>query len=389
MGCVIGLLLVLGRFVLGLAVFAGLLHLLVISNFTLRSVNSDTYYLAISDTGAYNRIYSEVLVDEVLSDQVGNLLGDIDIQAHEETVEVLREVLPPAYLQEQTEDNIDRFTSFLRYDRENLEIYASLKEPLERVEPAVLGKVHQLIDELDIEDPVSGDCSMAASQKLASASAAPYSQLSDGEIPDSAPSLKILTPVCREQEFDRWLDRVLDDPAINSQTALILEAERANLRRHFVEGDTRKFLKAVTDPLVKPLIDDAIADIRRNLQRDDRFDLLDWLAEQSDDASRGRHRRASRVPAGNRKRCQRPRQNHRAGHGGAGLPADGPDVPAQPGGDAALAGHHPSDGRWRLPDSRVCAELGRPRTVQGCDSSRSVLLSQRARFGNQLGRRHS
>ena len=58
------------------------------------------------------------------------------------------------------------------------------------------------------------------------------------------------------------------------------------LRQYFVEFDTREFLKAVADPLVKPLIEDAVADIRRNLQRNDQFDLLEWLAEESDDTSR-------------------------------------------------------------------------------------------------------
>ena len=51
-------------------------------------------------------------MDEALKDQTGNLLGDVDIRVHEEAVEVLREVMPPAYLQEQTEENIDRFTEF-------------------------------------------------------------------------------------------------------------------------------------------------------------------------------------------------------------------------------------------------------------------------------------
>ena len=272
--------------ILGLVIFAGLIYFLVLVNFTQRLVTPEVYEEAISQTNAYNRIYDEVLVDEDLEGQTGNLLGDIDVEVHDEAVEVLKEVMPPAYLQEQTEDNVDRFTGFLRYDLEELEIYASLEEPLRRIEPIVLGKVHQLIDELEINDPLSGDCSEAALLRLAAESAAPYAQLSDGEIPDSAPSLKILTPVCREQEFDRWFERVLDDPAINSQTALILETERANLRRHFVEGDTRAFLKAVADPLVKPLIEDAISDIRRNLQRNDRFDLLEWLAEESDDLNR-------------------------------------------------------------------------------------------------------
>lgn len=272
--------------VLGLAVFAGLLYFLVVVNFSQRLVESEVYNVAISDTDAYNRVYNEVLVDEALKDQTGNLLGDVDIRVHEEAVEVLREVMPPGYLQEQTEENIDRFTEFLRYEREELEIYASLKEPLERIEPAVLGKVHQIIDELEIEEPPSSTCSAAAMRRLAVASAVPYAKLSDGEIPESAPSLKSLTRECRQQEFDRWFDLILDDPAINSQTALLLENERANLRQYFVEFDTREFLKAVADPLVKPLIEDAVADIRRNLQRNDQFDLLEWLAEESDDTSR-------------------------------------------------------------------------------------------------------
>ena len=272
--------------VLGLAVFAGLLYFLVVVNFSQRLVEPEVYSVAINDTDAYNRIYDEVLVDEALRDQTGNLMGDIQLEIQEQAVEVLREVMPPPYLQEQTEDNVDRFTGFLRYDREGLEIYATLTEPLERIEPAVLRKIHQIIDELEINDPPSSRCSTASRNQLAAASALPYAQLSDGEIPESAPSVRILTAECRAREFDLWFDRVLDDPAMNSQAALILEGERANLRQEFIAGDTRAFLKAVAEPLVKPLIEDAIADIRRELLRNDRFDLLEWLAEESEDATR-------------------------------------------------------------------------------------------------------
>ena len=272
--------------VLGLVVFAGLLYFLVVVNFSQRLVEPKVYNVAISDTDAYNRIYDEVLVDEALKDQTGNLTGDLQLDVSEEAVAVLREVMPPPYLRQQTEENIERFTSFLRYDREDLQIYATLTEPLERIEPAVLRKVHQIIDELEINDPLSSRCSTASRNQLADASALPYAQLSDGEIPESAPSLRILTAECRAKEFDLWFDQVLDDPAMNSQAALILEGERENLRQQFIAGDTRTFLKAVADPLIKPLIEDAIADIRRELQRNDRFDLLEWLAEESEDATR-------------------------------------------------------------------------------------------------------
>lgn len=272
--------------VLGLAIFGGLLYFLVLVNFSQRLVQSEVYNTAIKDTDAYNRIYDEVLVDEALRDQTGNLMGDVQLEAHKQTVELLREVMPPSYLQEQTEENIDRFTSFLRYDKEDLEVYATLTEPLERIEPAVLRKTHQIIDELEIVDPPSARCSTASLQRLAALSALSYAQLSDGEIPESAPSLRILTAECRAREFDRWFNQVLDDPAMNSQAAIILEGERANLRQEFIAGETRTFLKAVADPLIKPLIEDAVADIRRDLRRNDEFDLLDWLAEESEDATR-------------------------------------------------------------------------------------------------------
>lgn len=272
--------------VLGLAVFAGLLYFLVVVNFSQRLLESEVYKIAIRDTDAYNRIYEEVLVDEALKDTKGKLLGYVNFHIPDDEIEVLREVMPPDYLREQTEENIDHFTSFLRYEENDLAISISMKEPLNHEESAVLGKVHQIIDKLDVVDSASPGCSSEELENLASRSAASFAQLSDGELPQSIHSLKTLTPVCREREFDRWFDRVLDDPAMNSQAALILEGERSNLRPYFLEGDTRPFLKAVADPLVKPLIEDAVADIRRDLRRNDEFDLLEWLAQESEDATR-------------------------------------------------------------------------------------------------------
>ena len=272
--------------VLGMVVFAGLLYYLLVVNFSQRLEDPEVYNVAISDTNAYSRIYDEVLVDEALEDHTKDLLGGLEVSIDDEAVDLLRDVMPPAYLQEQTEENVDRFTDFLRHEHEDLEIYVELKEPLERIEPAVQRKVHQIVDDLTIEEPDSSGCSIAALQRLAGASAEPYSQLSDGEIPDSAPSLSILSRECRVSEYDRWFDLVLNDSAMNAQAALILESKKEELRKLFVEGDTREFLKAVADALVEPLVEDAVSDIRRELQRGDRFDVLDWLAEDSEDLTR-------------------------------------------------------------------------------------------------------
>ena len=272
---------------LGMLVFAGLLYYLVVVNVSQRIENPEVYNSAIEDTDAYNRIYGEVLADEALGDRTGNLLGDLEIEVNEEAVAVLREVMPPAYLQEQTEANIDRFTGYLRRESEDLEIYVELEEPLGRMETAILNKAHQVIDELEIEEPASSGCSQSEVQRLAAASAEPAARWSQGQLPESAPSLQILDRECRRREFDRWFDLVLDDPAMNPQAALILEGRKDAIREPFVEGDTRAFLKAAAGPLVEPLIEDSVADIRGNLQRGDRFDLLEWIAEESGGLTRG------------------------------------------------------------------------------------------------------
>lgn len=272
--------------ILGLVIFAGLLYTLVLVNFTQRLEDPEVYKTAINETDAYDRIYDEVLVDDVLEDQTGDLLGGVEIATHEEVVEVLRDVMPPSYLREQTEDNIDRFTGYLAGDNEKLDIFVELEEPLERVEPAVLAWVYGVIDDLEIADPGPSDCSQLGLVRLASGASGPFAQLSDGEVPDSAPSLDILTRECRGAHYDEWFDRVLNDPAINSEAARILEDEKDNLRQSFVDGDTREFLKQAAAPLVTPVIDDAIRDIRRDLMRGDRLDLLQELADNSEDVTR-------------------------------------------------------------------------------------------------------
>ena len=154
------------------------------------------------------------------------------------------------------------------------------------METAILNKAHQVIDELEIaepeiEEPASSGCSRSAVQRLAAASAEPAARWSQGQLPESAPSPQLLDRECRHREFDRWFDLLLDAPVMDSQAALILESRKEEIRGPFVEGDTRAFLKAAAGPLVEPLIEDSLADIRSNLQRGDRFDVLEWVAEES------------------------------------------------------------------------------------------------------------
>ena len=68
---------------------------------------------------------------------------------------------------------------------------------------------------------------------------------------------------------------------MDSQAALILEGRKEEIREPFVEGDTRAFLKAAAGPLVEPLVEDSVAALRSNLPRNDRFDVLEWIAGEA------------------------------------------------------------------------------------------------------------
>ncbi len=281
------LLRVLGSLVLGLMVIAGLLYLLTVVNITQRLENPELYRAAFTETDAYNRIYDEVLVDAEVQDQTLDLLGGVGLEAQEAT-DVLRDVMPPAYLQEQTEANIDRFTGFLSHDLERLDLYLELREPLDRVEAVVLDKAEEVITELEVEEPpaVTAECTTDSLQSLAGNLAGEFAGLSAGQLPESVPSLETLDEDCRRQEFDNWIDQVANSPQLDSETARIIEDEKDDLRQSFIEGDTSAFLEKAAAPLVSPVIDDSLEEIRQDLQTNDRLDLLEKLAESSDDLTR-------------------------------------------------------------------------------------------------------
>ena len=273
--------------VLGLAIAAGLGFYLVVTNATQRLDDAAVYNAALSETDAYARIYDDVLPDEALEDETGDLLGNVAISDQDDVVDVLRQIFPPDYLQEQTEANVERFTAFLRYERDDLELFVELAAPLERIEPAVLDKVHRyIIDEMEIEAPQSPGCSPSTVQRMAHAYAERYAQVADGMLPLSAPSLNTLPRDCRRGEFDRWFDVVLEHPSTDASTARALQEAREDLRSTFVDGDTREFLKVVAGPLVKPQVDDAIADLRQDLQPNDRLDLVEWLTDDPEGTER-------------------------------------------------------------------------------------------------------
>ena len=146
--------------------------------------------------------------------------------------------------------------------------------------------MYRYIDDLEIIEPPETGCSASTLTWLAANSAKPLDQISNGELPDRAPSLEAMTRQCREDEFDPWFEQVVTNSGLSSQASLLLQSAKEDLRQPFVAGDTRAFLKAAATPLISPLVEDAVADIRRELKPGDQLDLIEKLIEESDDFTR-------------------------------------------------------------------------------------------------------
>ena len=282
MGCIVSIVRSAAALILGIVVFVGFLFLLLVGNFSDKLLNADFYKDTIAGQDSYNRIYDQVLVDDELKDKTDELLGNIQVVSHDEVVGLLRQILPPDYLQSQVEGSIERTVDFLNEETEELEAFIELGPPLENVKPVLFAYIDGQIDELELEDAGVPDCSTQAIGDLSGRYVDRFNQLADGEVPQSVPSLQSLSRTCRSLVFAASFDLLVISPSLGVESTRLLGEIREELRAPFVAGDTLEVLKVAARPLATPLMDDAIDEIRLELDEGDRLDLIHQLTEWDD-----------------------------------------------------------------------------------------------------------
>ena len=125
MGCLLWILRPIASFVLGIIVFAGLILMAVGGNLTGKLLDPDFYSGTLAEQDTYNRIYTEILVDPDLEQTTKDLLGDINVD-QADIVPLLRDVLPPEYIQAQVEEAIERTVGYFNGGLEELEVHLDL-----------------------------------------------------------------------------------------------------------------------------------------------------------------------------------------------------------------------------------------------------------------------
>ena len=210
---------ILAGLTLGVVIIAGLLYYATVVNLTEHLVDADTFIVPLSENDAYNRIYDEVLADEELT---YGLLGGVEISGHTlgDPVAVLREVMPPEYLQGQTEANIDRVTAYLRSESDVMEVYLELAQPIERVEPAVLAEIDRVVDEVEAVEVLDIGCAEFEKnrEELAAAFAEMLTEFGEGMLPSTISPIPTLAQFCSEDGFKTLFDETEIDLAMDPET---------------------------------------------------------------------------------------------------------------------------------------------------------------------------
>ncbi len=271
---------------LGVVIFVGFLFVLISNNFSDKLLSADFYVSTIAAEDTYDRIYNEVLVDDGLKDRTQELLGDIKIVEHQEIVDLLEEIMPPAYIKGQVEASIDRIIDYINEDVDRLEVYVELAEPLENVKTVMFAYIDAKIDGLRVEETQGfGGCTPSSLGGLAERYVNTFSGLSEGVVPESIPSIKEISAPCRTILFELVFGSLVDDSGLSDDAKQSLNDGKGELRLPFAMGDTLEVLKVSTRLLAGPLMDDAIESVRADLDENGRFDLIRQLAEWDDDTT--------------------------------------------------------------------------------------------------------
>ncbi|MFE7337342.1 PI-PLC domain-containing protein [Streptomyces griseus] len=232
---------------------------------TIRStVASPGFYQAVLDEeSAYDRLYSEVLVDPEISPVTRDLLAHLPVPEALVTSNI-KVVLPPATVRALTDQQIEAVAGYLRGDRDELRLTVDLAPVLENL--ADLAQVY--FGDL-VANVQGGD--QPDFERFTADLATALDALKDGRAPE-LPALPLT-----EEQADRAADALLTAVPEPERTALRPEIEVA-----LGEGDVSTALAATAAAALSDSSRSAVADLRTTLQ-DGTWDLTDTLTSAGND----------------------------------------------------------------------------------------------------------
>lgn len=231
----------------------------------------DRLIRALDDNNAYERIYDEFLLSEEFDDVVRDLGGGFELSNDERTT-LVRQILTPDQIRTVTEDGILSITDFLNDRRDDLGFLLDLGPSIDRIKPAVF----DLLDgRVDSSTPAPTAGALALQDDLESF----FMAIGDGALPTQYPDLGGVDADTRVAAYVQAVESLDASGALTTMASEALAMQEAEITRHLEAGRIEDGLKVMVRAIAEPVIDDGIAELRTDLDVDDRLDLLVRVAE--------------------------------------------------------------------------------------------------------------
>ena len=286
-GCLLAIGRAVASLVLGVVVFVGMVYFVVLTGISGKLLDTDFYTAVLNDSDSYDRLY-EVAAEEILKQSESSLVG-IYMPDEEELSDLLRQIAPRSYVQSQAESNIELTLLYLNGDADGVDPRIEMQEPLERVRPVLIDYIQGRIDGLEEVNIGHAECSAAAvprvcrglppalpgTRRRRRAHYRSFPYVPGWPMPPGVFEAVYAVLIAFQRSEGRGLDSLTDS--------------RNELQQSFDDADARGALKVMVEALAGPLIDDEIENARTelDLDRQDRLDLIGFLAKEDDDLTEG------------------------------------------------------------------------------------------------------
>ncbi len=245
-------------FVLLCASFASCIAVEIIDRHLLEA---DFYLEALDENDAYSRVLDEFLMEVEQADTAEDLAAGTEV-SREELRDLVGEVVPPEWIQEQFETNLGALLAYLRKDTDELILLLEVGPILDRIQPAVSGFAVERIAEMTIEQVRSFD---EFEDRLDTA----MDQIAAGDKLVVLPAYEMT-----EAEVQQAID------AISGLTGLLESSDKeAAVEEALREQDTAGALIAVVDGLIADRVEEATEDLSERLDEQLKLDLIEEISE--------------------------------------------------------------------------------------------------------------
>ena len=225
---------------------------------------------ALEEHHAYERVYDDGIISEQFEGELRGLVGDFSIEPETEAW-LLKEILPPSELKAATEQSVTTVIAFLNNETDTFDATIDLGVAIPRIKPAVFRLVDERIDK-------APRIAVTSEEELRRSVEALVRNITAGTFPESIASLHGLPPNQVLRTFRQATELL---PGTTTQRTAInnLDRDEQTIRDSLQDGDTKTALKLAVRAIADPIIDNAINNLREDIDDRGRYSAVDKIAQ--------------------------------------------------------------------------------------------------------------